>query len=170
MTYDSPAEDVGPNLSFHLATAAPRSNRPRSACIGLTAVLAAMLLGGSVAALKATPPQSKSNGSVASTVASEGKKQPAKPVAESNANPNPQRSPSPDASTAAPYRAVLNQYCVTCHNEKLKTAGLMLDKLDYAHPGPNAEIWEKVVRKVRAGMMPPGGAPRPDFGQRSAGQ
>jgi hypothetical protein len=59
-------------------------------------------------------------------------------------------------------QAVLNQYCITCHNEKTKTAGLMLDKLDYAHPGPNAEIWEKVVRKVRAGMMPPGGAPRPD--------
>jgi cytochrome c551/c552 len=62
----------------------------------------------------------------------------------------------------AQEQAVLNQYCITCHNEKLKTAGLMLDKLDYAHPGPNAEIWEKVVRKVRAGMMPPGGAPRPD--------
>src|SRR5579863_4805622 len=63
---------------------------------------------------------------------------------------------------AGQEQAVLNQYCITCHNEKAKTAGLMLDKLDYAHPGPNAEIWEKVVRKVRAGMMPPGGAPRPD--------
>lgn len=59
-------------------------------------------------------------------------------------------------------QAVLNQYCITCHNEKTKTAGLMLDKLDFAHPGSNAAIWEKVVRKVRAGMMPPGGAPRPD--------
>jgi cytochrome c551/c552 len=66
------------------------------------------------------------------------------------------------AATASAQQAVLNQYCITCHNEKIKTAGLMLDKLDYAHPGPNAEIWEKVVRKVRAGMMPPGGAPRPD--------
>jgi cytochrome c551/c552 len=65
-------------------------------------------------------------------------------------------------SGAAQEQALLNQYCITCHNEKLKTAGLMLDKLDYAHPGPNAEVWEKVVRKVRAGMMPPGGAPRPD--------
>jgi len=63
---------------------------------------------------------------------------------------------------SAQEQAVLNQYCITCHNEKLKTAGLMLDKLDYAHPGPNADVWEKVVRKVRAGMMPPGGAPRPD--------
>src|SRR5271168_1824939 len=66
------------------------------------------------------------------------------------------------AVAGAQEQAVLNQYCITCHNEKIKTAGLMLDKLDYAHPGPNAETWEKVVRKVRAGMMPPGGAPRPD--------
>src|ERR1019366_1152407 len=63
---------------------------------------------------------------------------------------------------SAQEQAVLDRYCITCHNEKIKTAGLMLDKLDFAHPGPNAENWEKVVRKVRAGMMPPGGAPRPD--------
>jgi cytochrome c551/c552 len=57
--------------------------------------------------------------------------------------------------------ALLTQYCVTCHNEKSKTAGLMLDKLDASHPGDHAEVWEKVVRKIRAGMMPPSGAPRP---------
>jgi hypothetical protein len=62
---------------------------------------------------------------------------------------------------AAAQRAVLNQYCVTCHNQKLKSAGLMLDKLDLAQVGSNAETWEKVVRKLRAGMMPPAGAPRP---------
>ena len=59
-------------------------------------------------------------------------------------------------------RAVLDQYCVTCHNQKLKTAGLMLDKLDLAHVGEHAEQWEKVVRKLRAGMMPPAGLPRPN--------
>lgn len=59
-------------------------------------------------------------------------------------------------------RAVLDQYCVTCHNQKLKTAGLMLDKLDLAHVGDNAEQWEKVVRKLRAGMMPPADLPRPN--------
>src|SRR5581483_1311390 len=59
-------------------------------------------------------------------------------------------------------RAFLNQYCVTCHNEKAKTAGLMLDKLDVDHPGDNAETWEKVVRKLRAGMMPPSGIRRPE--------
>lgn len=58
-------------------------------------------------------------------------------------------------------RALLNQYCVGCHNEKLKTGGLMLDKLDITHAGDNPETWEKVVRKLRAGMMPPSGAPRP---------
>jgi hypothetical protein len=59
-------------------------------------------------------------------------------------------------------QALLDQYCVTCHNQKLKTAGLMLDKLDLSHPASDAETWEKVVRKVTAGMMPPGGMPRPD--------
>jgi cytochrome c551/c552 len=59
-------------------------------------------------------------------------------------------------------RALLDRYCVTCHNEKTHTAGLSIDKLDLAHPGDNAAIWEKVVRKIRAGMMPPAGMPRPD--------
>ena len=59
-------------------------------------------------------------------------------------------------------RAFLNQYCVTCHNEKAKVAGLMLDKMDVEHVGDQAEIWEKVVRKLRTGMMPPSGARRPD--------
>lgn len=59
-------------------------------------------------------------------------------------------------------QALLNQYCITCHNSRLRTGNLALDKLDPAHPGDNAETWEKAVRKVRAGMMPPSGAPRPD--------
>src|SRR5580658_9619991 len=65
-------------------------------------------------------------------------------------------------SQTPPEQALLNRYCITCHNEKTKTAGLMLDKLDFANPGKDAESWEKAVRKIRAGMMPPGGAPRPD--------
>ncbi|HXP86728.1 MAG TPA: DUF1592 domain-containing protein [Bryobacteraceae bacterium] len=64
--------------------------------------------------------------------------------------------------TASPERAFLNQYCVTCHNARARTGGLALDSLDPAHPGENAETWEKAVRKLRAGMMPPSGAPRPD--------
>ena len=58
-------------------------------------------------------------------------------------------------------RAMIDQYCVTCHNEKAKTAGLMLDKLDIDHAGEHAEAWERVVRKLRGGMMPPLGMPRP---------
>jgi hypothetical protein len=57
---------------------------------------------------------------------------------------------------------LLNQYCTGCHNEKLKTGGLGLDKLDPAQAADNPETWERVVRKVRAGMMPPSGARRPD--------
>jgi len=57
---------------------------------------------------------------------------------------------------------VLDQYCVNCHNQKLQTAGLMLDKLDLAHIGDHSEQWEKVVRKLRAGLMPPSGLPRPN--------
>jgi hypothetical protein len=64
-------------------------------------------------------------------------------------------------SSLASQRAVLDQYCVTCHNQKLKTAGLLLDKMDPAHVVDQAEAWEKVVRKLRAGMMPPNGLPRP---------
>jgi hypothetical protein len=59
-------------------------------------------------------------------------------------------------------RAFLNQYCVTCHNEKAKVAGLLLDKMEVERAGENAETWEKVVRKLRTGMMPPSGARRPD--------
>src|SRR5215475_16165556 len=64
-------------------------------------------------------------------------------------------------SASSPYRALLDQYCVTCHNERAKTAGLMLDKMDVDHVSDGAETWEKVVRKLRGGMMPPQGRPRP---------
>ena len=69
---------------------------------------------------------------------------------------------SPAVQPAAQHRAVLNQYCVTCHNERTKTAGLLLDKVDLAKVPDSTETWEKVVRKLRSGMMPPAGLPRPD--------
>ena len=59
-------------------------------------------------------------------------------------------------------RAALNRYCVTCHNSRLKTAGLALDTLQAADVPANAATWEKVVRKLRGGTMPPQGSPRPD--------
>jgi mono/diheme cytochrome c family protein len=74
----------------------------------------------------------------------------------------------PAISNAAAAREIFSKYCFTCHNQKLKTAGLALDQLDLAHPGDSAATWEKVVRKLRAGMMPPSGLPRPDFATREA--
>jgi mono/diheme cytochrome c family protein len=58
--------------------------------------------------------------------------------------------------------AVFNRYCVTCHNSKLQTADLALDALDLSALPARAEVWEKVVRKLRGGTMPPLGLPRPD--------
>ena len=68
----------------------------------------------------------------------------------------------------SPQRALLNQYCVGCHNQRARDAGqeaarkLTLDDLDVAKVGEHAEQWEMVVRKLRAGMMPPANARRPD--------
>jgi len=59
-------------------------------------------------------------------------------------------------------KAILTQYCVTCHSDKAKTGGLTLESLDVDHPETNPEVWEKVVRKLRAGLMPPSGLPRPE--------
>ena len=69
---------------------------------------------------------------------------------------------------ASDNRALFNQYCFTCHNQRTKTAGLALDTLDLSAIGQNAETWEKVVGKLRSGMMPPQGSPRPDDSTRSA--
>ena len=58
--------------------------------------------------------------------------------------------------------AVFTQYCVTCHNARFKTGGLVLDPGDLSHVSANPELWEKVVRKLRSQSMPPPGVPRPD--------
>jgi hypothetical protein len=62
----------------------------------------------------------------------------------------------------APAAAVIEKYCVTCHNERLKTAGLILDPNDLSRISTKPELWEKVVRKLRSSSMPPAGSPRPD--------
>ena len=69
-----------------------------------------------------------------------------------------------DASAAADpqAKAALDQYCVTCHNARLKSGGLVLDTSSLDRVAANAETWEKVVRKLRTGVMPPQGARRPD--------
>jgi mono/diheme cytochrome c family protein len=71
---------------------------------------------------------------------------------------------APQASAAAEGTsdaAFLKQYCVTCHSARAKSGGLTLEGLELADVAAHAETWEKVVRKVRTGMMPPSGAPRP---------
>ena len=65
-------------------------------------------------------------------------------------------------SAVANWRAMLDKYCITCHNERLRTGGLMLDRIDLTRVPDQAELWEKVVRKLHAGAMPPVGLPRPD--------
>src|SRR5437868_2250650 len=68
---------------------------------------------------------------------------------------------TPAPAAAATQRALLDQYCVTCHNNKTKRANLTLEKLDLTTAGDHPELWEKVIRKLRAGVMPPPGMRRP---------
>ena len=67
-------------------------------------------------------------------------------------------SPAPEV----PARAVLDKYCVTCHNERLRTGGLAIDSSGVERVGEASDTWEKVARKLRTREMPPPGAPRPD--------
>ena len=71
-------------------------------------------------------------------------------------------------SQAGTIREFTEQYCISCHNGRLKTAGLELDALDFEHPASDANVWEKVIRKVQVGMMPPAGVPHPDPATRRA--
>lgn len=77
------------------------------------------------------------------------------------ATPIPQIS-NPGSVSVSSNRAVVDRYCVSCHNERSATAGLMLDKADVENVADHAEVWEKVVQKLRTGAMPPAGRPRPD--------
>jgi len=71
------------------------------------------------------------------------------------------QAPAQPAATD-PHRELLNEYCVVCHNDKAKTGGLTLETIDASSPAQHGEVWEKVVRKVRSGSMPPVGMPRPE--------
>jgi mono/diheme cytochrome c family protein len=74
-----------------------------------------------------------------------------------------QQQPAAGASApASPEAAFLSQNCIGCHNQRLKSGGLALDALDVSKVGPAAETWEKVVKKIRTGMMPPSGSRRPE--------
>ena len=67
----------------------------------------------------------------------------------------------PSSTGAASSRQLLNRYCVTCHNDRLETAGLSLQEIDTLHVAEGAETWEKVVQKLRTGTMPPSNRPQP---------
>jgi mono/diheme cytochrome c family protein len=69
------------------------------------------------------------------------------------------------SATNAERQALVTKYCVSCHSDRLKTAGLVLENHDMAKVPSDAFVWEKVVRKLRTGSMPPQGLPRPDQSQ-----
>src|SRR3954465_12735212 len=79
---------------------------------------------------------------------------------QASAGVQPATASTPLTSPGA-QQALLNQYCVTCHNARAKTGGLSPDAVSLDRVNGEAEIWEKVVRKLRAGLMPPAGLPRP---------
>src|SRR5580658_3156322 len=78
------------------------------------------------------------------------------------ANAQQAKAATPVPATPVPNRALLDQYCVTCHNQRAKTAGLTFDTMDLSHAGADAAVWERALRKLRGGMMPPPGSRRPD--------
>ena len=88
------------------------------------------------------------------------------PLHAAEAAPGPVQAPAVQSASigtaATDARAFLDRYCVACHNERLRTAGLLLDAADVAHVGAGAETWEKVVGKLRSGAMPPPGRRRPE--------
>ena len=73
-------------------------------------------------------------------------------------NATSQSVPSSEEDVAA-HTELVQQYCVVCHNDTIRTANLSLQNLDLTEVSQDAEIWEKVIRKLRAGMMPPPGMP-----------
>src|SRR5690349_6269907 len=88
-----------------------------------------------------------------------------RPAAQSSPATRPAAPPAPvaqAATTSLNQRELVQKYCVTCHNERAKTGGLVLENLDPQNTATNPELWEKVVLKLRGGMMPPQGMPRPD--------
>ena len=81
--------------------------------------------------------------------------------------------PEASAANAAPAaaagsRQLLDRYCVTCHNDRLETAGLSLQEIDTLHVAEGAATWEKVIQKLRTGTMPPSNRPQPPAEARRA--
>ncbi|MSV36141.1 MAG: DUF1592 domain-containing protein [Bryobacterales bacterium] len=79
-----------------------------------------------------------------------------------------QNAASAGPAAASSQRQFLDRYCVTCHSDRLKTAGLSLSQADASKLSVQTELWEKVVRKLHTGVMPPPGAPQPPAADRLA--
>ena len=96
------------------------------------------------------------------------------PAASSAQQPAAHAEASPATVAAAPTpsatagRRLLDRYCLTCHSQRLETAGLSLEALDLAHVAADAPVWEKVVQKLRTGTMPPSNRPQPPDADRRA--
>src|SRR6185503_3578346 len=76
--------------------------------------------------------------------------------------PARQSQTRPTLSSASPARELVGKYCVTCHNERLKTANLLLDTADADRVSNSSDTWEKVIVQLRSRAMPPVNMPRPD--------
>ena len=82
-------------------------------------------------------------------------------VAAFSTSVHPQQPPVPGPA-AGERQALVTRYCVSCHNDRARTGGLSLEAMTVADPGAHSAVWEKVVQKLRADLMPPPGRPRPD--------
>ncbi|MFN0119647.1 MAG: DUF1587 domain-containing protein, partial [Blastocatellia bacterium] len=80
----------------------------------------------------------------------------------------PARARQTGTAGHAAQQALINEYCVSCHNQKSKTADIVLEGLDFSNVGARLDVWEKVLRKVRTHQMPPAKAPQPDAHETAA--
>src|SRR5258705_5015290 len=83
-------------------------------------------------------------------------------LSSAQSRPAPQTFSAPAPPSSPDTRGVLDKYCITCHSQRVRTAGLVLEGIGAANPADRAELWERVIAKLRAKAMPPAGMPRPD--------
>jgi mono/diheme cytochrome c family protein len=81
---------------------------------------------------------------------------------------SPAQGSAPASGAPAEHQAVVDKYCVSCHNARLKTGGLELDGIDFNKPADHKDALERAIRKLKTGAMPPQGMPRPDRGAQDA--
>jgi cytochrome c551/c552 len=82
--------------------------------------------------------------------------------------PQAAQQPATRTASADDQRATVQKYCVTCHNARTKVGGLSLDAMDFEHVQADAAVWEKSLKKLRVGMMPPPAAAQPDAATRAS--